>query len=538
MPTEAKSALALFAVLTCTATAFAPAALPRLARRATSARAAATDEFLAIQASERLIMAVAVDLAPSVMDFSTDADLSAALQDRIAERTAPLQALLDACTAHAPPLVADSLACLPLARLAAWSDPEEWVRPLDEWRGPDLRSLEAHLLEKYPVPPALHGALTHTDGAPCSETGHRVALAFSKILSAAGKGDSVPGALKANVSPALTKAMTKAFAQAEVAPGDAVNNPVHALRRAQVSALGGAAWVGDAAVTSRLGRGLCQNADAEAFAQSVLLWASDQAELGALKEPTEVKLALDWACEMHSIDAAFTMATRTAKSVAEATEAYDLASIEFDDDERFQTNAHGVVGMFLQNATIPKGTAFAVPYDDEYNGGVGEYRLGGKGQKGSWPMDVQVREVLSLRRLIYEGEQLGNCLENKRSSQLKYVQRARQRVSSFWSLTYSRPGDAKPHHDLLIEVWHLREEGNIVRQAEGPRPRTIPGPEAWYWMRKWCKANNVDADAWNCYSGPVDLDPALLPCFAPDGETEEAYEPKVRNDRSGPFSIW
>ena len=114
---------------------------------------------------------------------------------------------------------------------------------------------------------------------------------------------------------------------------------------------------------------------------------------------------------------------------------------------------------------------------------------------------MRVEEVLSLKRLIYEGQQLNNCLENKRDSQLKYVMRARQRVSSFWSFTISRADSENntAQHVLLLEVWHLRE-GNIVRQAEGQRPRTLPSPEAWHWMVKWCERENIDWTTWNVYS--------------------------------------
>jgi hypothetical protein len=45
----------------------------------------------------------------------------------------------------------------------------------------------------------------------------------------------------------------------------------------------------------------------------------------------------------------------------------------------------------------------------------------------------------------------------------------------------------------------MRDE-NIIRQAEGPHPRTIPTPEAWYWMDKWCKAEGIDLSTWDCYS--------------------------------------
>ena len=55
-------------------------------------------------------------------------------------------------------------------------------------------------------------------------------------------------------------------------------------------------------------------------------------------------------------------------------------------------------------------------------------------------------------------------------------------------------------HDLcLLEVWHTAR-GNEIRQAEGPRPRTIPGPEAWYWMGRWCEREGIDLSTWDCYS--------------------------------------
>ena len=37
-------------------------------------------------------------------------------------------------------------------------------------------------------------------------------------------------------------------------------------------------------------------------------------------------------------------------------------------------------------------------------------------------------------------------------------------------------------------------------QAEGPRPRTIPGAEAWYWLGVWCEREGVNLDSWDCYS--------------------------------------
>ena len=51
----------------------------------------------------------------------------------------------------------------------------------------------------------------------------------------------------------------------------------------------------------------------------------------------------------------------------------------------------------------------------------------------------------------------------------------------------------------LVEVWHT-SGGNEIRQAEGPRPRTIPGPEAWYWLNRWCSREGIDLSTWDCYS--------------------------------------
>ena len=41
---------------------------------------------------------------------------------------------------------------------------------------------------------------------------------------------------------------------------------------------------------------------------------------------------------------------------------------------------------------------------------------------------------------------------------------------------------------------------NEIRQAEGPRPATIPSAEAWYWMDRWCEQEGIDLSTWDCYS--------------------------------------
>ena len=94
--------------------------------------------------------------------------------------------------------------------------------------------------------------------------------------------------------------------------------------------------------------------------------------------------------------------------------------------------------------------------------------------------------------------------QDKRRSQVKYLMRIRQRTSSYWSMTFIYPedkanGTPEISYQCLVEVWHLRS-GNIIHQAEGPRPRTIPTAEAWYFLSKWCEQENLDLTQWECYS--------------------------------------
>ena len=219
--------------------------------------------------------------------------------------------------------------------------------------------------------------------------------------------------------------------------------------------------------------------------------------------PHQVRSYLDFFAEMRQLNPSYTCVGRTPKTVGAAFEAYVASNmppaaadgaggLPAESDEAFQPNPRGLKGLFELEATIPAGTAVKVPYD-------GTYELGGEGEPGSRKATVRIAEILSLSRLFYEGEQLCNCLEDSRRSQSKYLSRARARVSSFWSLTRQAAGATKAEHLCLIEVWHMRDE-NIIRQAEGPHPRTIPTPEAWYWMDKWCKAEGIDLSTWDCYS--------------------------------------
>lgn len=467
---------------------------------------------------------------------------------RLAESQESLSELLQVCEDRAPALIADELAVLPLARLAVWVPQTEWVRPLEEWdadglaeadASSSLRSLTAHLLETWETPSVLHGALAHRGeerGAAVTEAAHRVAYAFASVQAAAGAGKAnvrdalgdaiIGGEAGSVVSKAVSKHLVATASPAadkgsERARGDI--DPLHALRRAQVRAQKGDDWVGDGVCRSQLGKALLgagtplagdSNGESEsggvseAFGASLVAWVCAHAE--ELKEPSEVASVIDFALEMRREDSAYSLAGRTPSTIAAAMEAWQRTNVRFERDEAFEPNPRGISGLFLRNATIPANTRVFIPYDDPRNGGPAEgYELGpGSAEgRGARPCTVRIAEISSLRRLIMEGQKLNNCLENKRDSQLKYVLRARQRVSSFWSFTFtyddeeeaSGGGGGEPQHVLLAEVWHLRQ-GNVIRQAEGPRPRTLPGPEAWYWLGVWCERENVNRDTWDIYS--------------------------------------
>ena len=458
------------------------------------------------------------------------------------EAKGALEVLLQACAAKAPALVADPLSVLPLARLAVWVPQGQWVRGIEDWEGAEananastaLRSLSAHLLETYDTPPVLHAALGfcgNEKAALVPEGAHRVSYAFTQALVAAGAGKPVREALNAAIGAnVVSKSSYKVFVKEQARDSD---GPLMALRRAQVAAQNAPDWVADAVCESKFGRRLlgggsgrrAKEGEGERSATDGLPagvnelvglafvdWVCKHAQ--ALQEPAAVSTALDYALEMRaSQDEGFSLAGRTPKTIAAGMEAYALTNTKFSTDEIFEPNPYGIRGLFIANATIPEGTVVQVPYDEPFNGGHGKYMLGAGSPEGRGvrACTVRVAEIGSLGELIREGNRLNNCLENRYDSQVKYVMRQRQRTSSFWSFTFTYAGAVEPTHVLLLEIWHLRQ-GHIVRQAEGPRPRTLPGPEAWYWMVKWCESQGVQWETWDVYSrvtAPIPKAPVL-----------------------------
>jgi len=481
---------------------------------------------------------------------------------------------------------------LALARLSVLSSRDEWVRPASEWEWEALAeaegaedeagekaagksqasppsateaalSLSGHLLEQYDVPPLVRSGVPFcfSDGAVlCTEAAMRTSIAFVRVHVAAGRGGSVPKALQAYVSPALTKPMLAALSA--LPEGEAVADPLRAVRRVQVEAFAGEEHVLEGVWASELGSSLCEDDEEERFAQAVIQWLCNQQEHLPGKE--RVTMAADYllGSRRRAEDPAkFTLKGRTAAALERALEEYARSSFEFENDERFEPNPRGIREFFLEDVVIPPGTEVSVPYigtwviDEAGEAarlpppssargqsaeasdldmllealGLGKPKEEKEKEKEKEqeeeeeeeeetvygpstcePMTVQVREIRSLKRLFYEGEQLGNCLEDNPRSQSKYLVRARRRTSSFWSMTFSRGGGkagrdgegASVEFACLVEVWHQAGNRNIIHQAEGNRLLwgTIPSPQAWYFLEQWCAREDLDLDAWECYS--------------------------------------
>ena len=317
-----------------------------------------------------------------------------------------------------------------------WVDRDEWINPIETWEGAgedvDVTEAEAslrrHLLEKWDTPEVLHCALGFKGderAASVPESAHRIAHAFTEVLAQAGRGDSsvknaldaalcstesYDGASSDSLAPVVSKKVAKFFTTPRTEEAaESKANPLHALRRAQVAAQGGATWVGDGVCRSAMGARLLgagkggspRQGVSELFGASLISWVCTHAEV--LSEPSAVATAIDYALELRTAqDPTYDLAGRTPKTVMAAMEQYALTAVKFEDDELFEPNPHGVKGLFETGQVIPKGTVVRVPYDEAINGGPGKYELG-EGSvegRGARPCTVRIAEVESLRRLI------------------------------------------------------------------------------------------------------------------------------------------
>ena len=188
------------------------------------------------------------------------------------------------------------------------------------------------------------------------------------------------------------------------------------------------------------------------------------------------------------------------KTVQQQMDAFAESTTVFDDDEAFLPNPEGLRPMILEGVVIPSRNV-TVPYDEDggWYDGHGPYELGVGTARGGTPKTIRVEEILSLKRLIMEGNKLDNCLEDRRSSQVKYVLRARQRTSSFWSFTIADPDGSNLKHVLLLEVWHCGGATWSARRRVLALERCLPRRRGTGWSTG-ATGRRVDWRTWDVYS--------------------------------------
>jgi len=382
------------------------------------------------------------------------------------------------------------LTALQLVRLAEFVSPEEWVRPLNEWEPPEsifdgteglplsqqrklqemhadsqLDSLLRHLLLKYDdAPRALLNSFTPLSGLQpaqhwaraespfLSEDNWLMSYRFARLLVAVGAGQSAAKAMKAHLSPAVSKPMAHAFMQTPFQ----MDSPLHAFRSAQVAALGGSEGMQVQVCSSQLGFTL-GDAEEEEFAASMLLWLCDRED--ELRNVTEAGLMNHL---MASYEAArvegkpYSMKGKTVNSVLKS--------------------AQGVGELF-------------------YPSGLRGMRTTGVDFQGR-EAEIVVEELLSAESLLTVGEAMRNCLRTGRGL-AKYCHRARSRSSSFWAVSARRGGGAREtaEYMLIFEVWN---QSRIVHQAEGPGS-SFPSDVPLGYMQMWAEEQQVEWSTWEVW---------------------------------------
>jgi len=403
-------------------------------------------------------------------------------------------------------LYTQPLMAMQLVRLAEFVDESEWIRPIDDWEPEDvdevllkammdkspyearelIRShtvdqfdhLLKHLLVQYDdVPKALLNSLAPVYGlAPAQHWARAespflnartwlMCRRFARVLVDVGRGDSAAKALKSHVSPSLNKAMTHEFMTID----HTVQSPTHALRIAQVTALGGSENMSIAACNSSLGRTLGSISEEE-FAQSMLQWmCTREADLDNVNNAMVMNhLLVNF--EAHAAKGEmFSMKGRTPSSVLRTAS---------DVQEIFSRS--GLSNMSWED---PDAESKAHKY-------------------------VEVREILSATMLLQVGQAMENCLSKPQGIH-KYSHRARSKSSSFWIVCYRDAESVLRNQDkiqneedtesleciMVFEVWN---ESKIVHQAEGPGS-SVPSRAAQRHMRTWAEAQDVQWNTWEMW---------------------------------------
>jgi len=404
----------------------------------------------------------------------------------------------------------------------------------------------------------------------CSGVGLPLCLRFITLYAALGRGEGKPVKLAKDIlTPGLTKKMVNSLLAGDggfpphppVEMPDTVRHvqpasvtlagPLAALRRAQVTVLGGTEALGrEISTRTRLGKDLGTPAE-ESFSETVMAWACRFADTAELSEDGAVATAVEWLLSQRESDPNFSVIVagnpRAPKKVLgaarRAAATLELRRLQTS-GQRFLPNPGGIRG-FLKTGVM---AAFGSPFDDSQPQwlqllGLQSPRLGEE-PPNSWHGDeyehsqaeatyladpsvmrratVRIDEILSFEYLQHVGQTLRNCLRIERrggASLAKYLSRVKSRESSFWVMTISAEsdehegeaeGDAEMpvQHLLLVELYN---DMRVIHQAEGPHPRRWPRPDSWGWLQEWAEQEGLRPDGpegvtvgpFGAYTGPL-----------------------------------
>ncbi len=272
---------------------------------------------------------------------------------------------------------------LQLSSLAWKAEPEDW-EPRGKSTHTIFSSLVDHLIVEYPVPRFLYGVFYHHNIWGYDGT---LAMFFAHLAS----GGSAYRHMKSGFMPVvMTRKMCHIF----------LNMPsgtffFHAIRAAQVEALGGTRVLAEAICESSLGRGF---KDDERFWLTVMRWFCEN----PIGDNAQIAPLIDYIAEMRRRGRGYSMKGRTVRSLVRGMEAW----------HRELARARGVKAAVYVPSGLKAGSwKFKTDGDD----GANTYT--------TWTMT----EILSTAALAAEGRTMSHCV-------LMYAGSISRRKTSIWSL--------------------------------------------------------------------------------------------------------
>jgi PcfJ-like protein len=346
-----------------------------------------------------------------------------------------LRELLVLVARRAPRLLQEGgLEALKLVAAASWARPVDTWKPSGKSRDRLFRSLAAHLLAHYPMPPFLWSAFFAGEDAP----------ALARVVIHVAAGGSLFAAVKSGLLPVpLTRAMCH-----ELLTRGGGARFLDAVRRVQVKAAGGDGRLFRTWVATQAGRQLHSPADEE-FWQTVIAWLSanpmlPQAEVGPI---------VDYIADRRAEAPGFSIKGRSVLALLRAVRDWhgQLARQKATSGRTFQ----------------PSGLE---PIDIDWS----RVRANGNRLTERW----HFREILDERTLADEGRAMSHCV-------LSYARQIESRQCAIWTATLE--DDTGHWRRLTIEV---RPFQRLVVQARG-RFNRRPEPRDLMALNEWASRNRL-----------------------------------------------